>query len=253
MASKTLIGGTAYEISGGKTLVNGTAYSIKNGKTLVGGTAYEVGFANNEILDDWATIASGVNVSSYVLGNKKPFVLTNGTAVMMEIVAFNADTKTDGTTASITWISKGIVASHRMNATKDNENGWKASEMRTWLQSDFYAILPDEIKKVIVPVNKTYYDYTTRSVLSCVDNIWIPSRREICNDDEAETSGPKYTSYFTNDNSRIKRNSVGSADYWWLRSAVNTMSLNFHVIRPSGTLSGQGAAYSDGVVLGFCT
>lgn len=44
MAHKTLIGGTAYEISGGKTLVNGTTYNIKNGKTLVGGTAYEVGF-----------------------------------------------------------------------------------------------------------------------------------------------------------------------------------------------------------------
>lgn len=44
MAHKTLIGGTAYEISGGKTLVNGTAYSIDNGKTLVDGTAYEVGF-----------------------------------------------------------------------------------------------------------------------------------------------------------------------------------------------------------------
>lgn len=44
MAHKTLVGGTAYEISGGKTLVDGTAYSIKNGKTLVDGTAYEVGF-----------------------------------------------------------------------------------------------------------------------------------------------------------------------------------------------------------------
>lgn len=45
MAHKTLINGTAYEISGGKTLVGGTAYSIKNGKTLVGGTAYGVEFA----------------------------------------------------------------------------------------------------------------------------------------------------------------------------------------------------------------
>lgn len=44
MAHKTLVGGTAYEISGGKTLVNGTAFSIKNGKTLVGGTAYGVEF-----------------------------------------------------------------------------------------------------------------------------------------------------------------------------------------------------------------
>ena len=49
MAHKTLIGGTAYEISGGKTLVNGTAYSIDKGKTLIGGTAYEVGFAPPEV------------------------------------------------------------------------------------------------------------------------------------------------------------------------------------------------------------
>ena len=44
MAHKTMVGGTAYEISGGKALVDGTAYSIKGGKTLVDGTAYEIGF-----------------------------------------------------------------------------------------------------------------------------------------------------------------------------------------------------------------
>ena len=46
MAHKTLIDGTAYEISGGKTLIDGTAFSIKGGKTLVDGTAYEVGFGS---------------------------------------------------------------------------------------------------------------------------------------------------------------------------------------------------------------
>lgn len=51
MAHKTLIGGTAYTISGGKTLVDGTAYSIKSGKTLVGGTAYEVGFGSSVIVN----------------------------------------------------------------------------------------------------------------------------------------------------------------------------------------------------------
>lgn len=44
MAGKTLIGGTAYDISGGKTLVNGTAYSIAGGKTLIDGTAYDISF-----------------------------------------------------------------------------------------------------------------------------------------------------------------------------------------------------------------
>ncbi len=44
MAHKTLIGGTAYEISGGKTLIDSTVYEIKNGKALVGGTVHEIGF-----------------------------------------------------------------------------------------------------------------------------------------------------------------------------------------------------------------
>lgn len=50
MAHKALIGGTAYEISGGKTLVGGTAYKIDKGKTLVGGTAYEIAFKPSVIM-----------------------------------------------------------------------------------------------------------------------------------------------------------------------------------------------------------
>ena len=42
MAHKTLIDGTAYEVSGGKTLIGGTAYNIKAGRTLVDGTGYDI-------------------------------------------------------------------------------------------------------------------------------------------------------------------------------------------------------------------
>ena len=44
MAHKTLVGGTAYGISGGKCLVGGTAYDIKKGRTLIGGTGYDISF-----------------------------------------------------------------------------------------------------------------------------------------------------------------------------------------------------------------
>ena len=44
MAHKTLVGGTAYGISGGKCLIGGTAYDIKKGRTLIGGTGYDIGF-----------------------------------------------------------------------------------------------------------------------------------------------------------------------------------------------------------------
>lgn len=42
MAHKTLIEGTAYEISGGKVLVDGTVYNVTRGKALVDGIEYAV-------------------------------------------------------------------------------------------------------------------------------------------------------------------------------------------------------------------
>lgn len=56
MAHKALIGGTAYEISGGKTLIDGTAYSIKNGKALVGGAVYDIEFAKFTPVFDMGTL-----------------------------------------------------------------------------------------------------------------------------------------------------------------------------------------------------
>lgn len=44
MAHKSLVGGTAYDITGGRTLVGGTGYSISKGRTLVGGTGYDIAF-----------------------------------------------------------------------------------------------------------------------------------------------------------------------------------------------------------------
>lgn len=73
MAHRTLIDGTAYEVSRGKTLVDGTAYSIKKGNTLVDGTAYEIGFKKMITLTvvkgaDYALNPVDDSKLSYVLG-----------------------------------------------------------------------------------------------------------------------------------------------------------------------------------------
>ena len=75
MAHKTLIGGTAYEISGGKTLVGGTAYKIGKGKTLVGGTAHEITFVPSSITVNvtGSGSSSGSHIAltgTYITGNK---------------------------------------------------------------------------------------------------------------------------------------------------------------------------------------
>ena len=44
MAHKALIGGTAYNITGGKSLISGTSYNIAKGKTLIRGSEYDINF-----------------------------------------------------------------------------------------------------------------------------------------------------------------------------------------------------------------
>ena len=217
----------------------------------------------------WAEIKliseSGKAHEYFALGDTKTFKTTNGIEVVMEIVAFNADVKADGTgVANITWIAKNIVDTHVMNTTMNNANGWKASAMRTWIQNDFYNSVPGDVKNAIVPVNKTYVDYTTQSTLSCIDTLWIPSQREICGSQSSvagmmyESNGVDYLSYFSTPASRMKYDNNGAATVWFLRSADTTAPYGFHAVMPMAMMGGgfSSFAYANnvyGVVIGFCT
>ena len=209
-----------------------------------------------EITDTWEQIQQAIEESvystRYMLGDTKSFDMADGTAVVMQIVAFDADDKADGSKAAISWVSRDIIAQHSMNDTSTNANGWVACGMRTWLQGEFYENIPDEVKASIVPVNKTYYDNTTKTTLSCEDNVWIPSYRELFGDTSLEDSGAEYTGYFTENNSRIKYNASGSADSYFLRTARDSSSSNFRTIYVDGSSSYTGATNERGVVIGFC-
>ena len=65
MAHKTMVDGTAYDISGGKTMVGGTVYGIDKGKTMVDGTVREVGFGPNIIPVSITKGASIYNEGTY--------------------------------------------------------------------------------------------------------------------------------------------------------------------------------------------
>lgn len=198
-----------------------------------------------------AACADGTYKDVYAIGDFVPIDLGDYGVHDMQIVAFDADTKPDGAKAAITWMSQDVIVKRAMNSTADNTNGWAASEMRTWLQTDFYDILPSEVKSSIVTVNKTYYDYTSASMLTCEDNVWIPSSREMVDVNGFETSGATYTGYFTNDATRVKRYGNNPSVYW-LRSASSRNDL-FRSVSLSGSSHHGPANIDNGVVLGFCT
>ena len=219
------------------------------------------------ISDSWSEIKAHIDAGDYKehykLGDTKMIECSDGYTMLMEIVAFDADTKEDGTKAPLTWMSKHIVYTHKMNSSDTIIGGWKDSEVRAWLRNDFYDILPSEVKESIVLVDKTYYDFETRSTLSCTDSLWIPSQYEVFaaeSDSGAyrESLGADYSSYFTSDEARVKfYGSTSIALPWWLRSTSGFVGgQGFSFVNEDGTecssRTGTRANDSLGIVFGFC-
>lgn len=78
MAHRTMMGGTAYEITGGRCLVNGTAYEITGGRTKVSGADYDISLESyRPVLDDnsWSAISkaslAGIAASLWSVGDAK--------------------------------------------------------------------------------------------------------------------------------------------------------------------------------------
>lgn len=209
----------------------------------------------SSITDSWSEIFAaednGTYSSRYVVGDTKKLNV-NGNDVYMQIVAMDTDELASGSgNAKITWISKELITTHRMNATSTMTGGWEVTEMRTWLRDTILPTIDSTVRSEIKEVTKTYYDYGTTSTKSCADTVWIPSGREVFGGSSYEGSGCVYSGIFNSNSARIKKNLSGSAYSWWLRSARS--GNGFWCVSGSGSAGNGNASGTFGVALGFCT
>lgn len=202
------------------------------------------------ITDSWAEIVANQNYATdYAIGDTKAIKI-GSLWYTAEIVGIDKDVDANGDTIPLTWMLIDLLAdTHRMNASATNANGWVATEMRSYLISD---ILPNiDIKDLIVPAVKTFYDYTTQSTLSCTDSVWIPSAREL--GFSREDSGCIYDGRFASNSNRIKYAREKSANTYWIRTPYQG-GTNFTVVTYRGGAGGIApTSTSTFICLGFCT
>ena len=107
--------------------------------------------------DSWETIATNVrngNISNYNLGDTKEVDL--GELGIHNVRIANTSTPSECSTEGFSQTACGfvlefedVVALKKMNSTKVSTGGWPASELYTYLNNDFYNILPDVLKNAI--------------------------------------------------------------------------------------------------------
>ena len=137
---------------------------------------------------------------------------------------------------------------HAMNESSTNAGGWRDSNMREYLNTAVYNLLPDNLKDVIV--QRTIRQNLGTKESSSTDNLWLLSKTEVgleCFTDKDDVCLP----LFTDERSRVKQVN-GETTWYWLRSPLPSNSSYFHYVGSAGNSGNSMDATNEyGVAFGF--
>lgn len=137
-----------------------------------------------------------------------------------------------------------------MNERWANAGGWPACDMRRYLNTTVFDLLPDDLQEVIgLTTIKRVIDGET---VTCEDKLFLLSRTQVFGKGRWTEKEPDDTQLdiFLTERDRVKLCSDHGTWFWWLRSASGYYA--FYYVDMSGSSNYTSASGSCGVALGFC-
>ncbi len=241
--------------------------------------------------DDWSTIITAVqngSTDNYNVGDTKE--INMGTLGTHTLRIANKTTPSECSTTGFSQTACGfvlefsdiVVTYYRMNPTGTyngvtyqygwNVDGWPASEMRTYVNSDIYNALPSELKNGIINTTVVSGHGSTagETNFTSIDKLYLLSTHEVFEDvdgnpsagiDNADTaySNTRQLDYYSSQNvttsntsGSIKRIPTTGTNYtWWLRSAYKYSDGLFIGVRHIGGYYSLDAGVQYGVSPAF--
>ena len=222
--------------------------------------------------DSWSTIAKAVKsgkTENYKVGDEKEVDLGAYGKHMVRIANMSTpnECKQNGFSQSACGFVvefTDIVTMHNMNPSGDyngktysngwNKDGWPKSQMKTFLDSDIYNSLPNDLKDVIITTetvsghgseDTNNFTSTDKLYLLSTAEIWAQGTSNTIDYDSARDKTRQLDYYkskgvTTGDYAdAIKNNSSGAATSWWLRSANSNTNTGFYAVAINGNWSGS--------------
>ena len=226
--------------------------------------------------DSWETIASNVktgNTSKYNVGDEKEVKLKKYGTHKVRIANLKSPTEEGCGTNGFSESACGfvveftdIITTHVINPTSNNTGGWLNSQMKTFINNDIYNSLPQELKSVIITTETVsgrgrldtveYFTSPDKLYLLSTAEIWSQGTDNEINFDTARDKTRQLDYYkikgvTTNRedwNGAIKKDSTGSASWWWLRSAYSRDINYFYFVAGNGGWNINNVAIDSGGV-----
>ena len=207
---------------------------------------------NSFATDSWKTIIKAVknnNISKYNVGDTKKITLDGYGTHTLRIA--NTSTPSECSTEGFSQTACGfviefadIITTHNMNDTDTNVGGWPASNLYTFVNVDIYNSLSSDLKSGIIDTTVVSgKDNTSSNNYVTNDKLYLLTTAEISKDahnydiarfatrqlDYYKSIGITKSSY----SGAIKKNG-SSANAWWLRSAINYITIGFLAVDTTG-------------------
>ena len=165
-------------------------------------------------------------------------------SIELEIIGFDHDKDMDDPNKpTITLMGKTLLPARRMHGGAC-KGGWRDSELRSWLNAEYYNQLPEELAAHIRKTQKvTHTSNGDRTMTS--DKLFIPSESEMfgsaiyCNYEE----GPRYEAFATSED-RVRVDEDGYTDWYWTRSCACGISTSFCRVNNYGAAGYDYASYT---------
>ena len=234
-----LVGGAGTKYN--SSYINKTYARIDDGTNSPGYFTESVAAPYSFETDSWTTIAKAVkdnNISDYNIGDTKEIDMgIYGThTVRIANMSTPDECKAEGFSQSACGFVlefADIITTHAMNSDNTNTGGWPGSEMYSFINSDIYNALPDDLRTAIIET-KVVSGHGTEASENYIstDKLYLLTGTEVLSDDDGmslvETISNEtrkldyYSEYSPND---AKKSFNGTSSPWWLRSGIywNTM------------------------------
>jgi len=205
--------------------------------------------------DSWDTIVNSFKTGTYKgiynVGDTKDVDLGSlGTQTVRIVNTSPCTTEYSTKTAcGIVLEFVNVIEKRAITSTSGlNTGGWANSNLRNYLNKDFYQSLPDTLRSSIIKtkvVSGNGYDDNDRSNFVTKDYIYILTTKEYYGDNEGGdyVTQTKQLDYYKNLNvsraytSPVIKKYGGTNWKYWMRSAVGTTTTAFYTVNTNGSVS----------------